>query len=117
MSSNIDFRKLLQQNTDPFLEKKYHFIPAFWLSDLKISERQLHLKATIGTLSMEDEAYTQAYYMAWVFFPCFLLIAILQLILFCLFNHKYHPFSDLLDSADHQGMYTLTHKSLIIVVL
>ena len=56
---------------------------------------------------MENEAYTLAYHMAWVFFPCFLLIAMLQLILFCLFNHKYHPFVDLLDDADNQGMYLL----------
>ena len=56
---------------------------------------------------MENEAYTLAYHMAWVFFPCFLLIAMLQLILFCLFNHKYHPFVDLLDDADYQGMYIL----------
>ena len=27
---------------------------------------------------MENEAYTQAYHMAWVFFPCFLLIAMLS---------------------------------------
>ena len=53
---------------------------------------------------MENEAYTLAYHMAWVFFPCFLLIAMLQLILFCLFNHKYHPFVDLLDDTDNQGM-------------
>ena len=56
---------------------------------------------------MENEAYNLAYHMAWVFFPCFLLIAMLQLILFCLFNHKYHPFVDLLDDANYQGMYNL----------
>ena len=66
---------------------------------------------------MENEAYTQAYHMAWVFFPCFFLIAMLQMILFCLFNHKYHPFVDLLDDADNQGKYVLTLKSLIIVAL
>ena len=58
---------------------------------------------------MENEAYTLAYHMAWVFFPCFLLIAMLQLILFCLFNHKYHPFVDLLDDADNQGTYLLVY--------
>ena len=56
----------------------------------------MHLKATIGTLQMEDEAFVLCYYLSWVFYPIFTLIGILQMILFLLYNQKYHPFSDLL---------------------
>ena len=60
----------------------------------------MHLKATIGTLQMEDEAFELCYYLSWVFYPIFTLIGILQMILFLLYNQKYHPFSDLLIRPD-----------------
>ena len=64
----------------------------------------MHLKATIGTLQMEDEAFVQCYYnvttMSWIFYPIFTLIGILQIILFVLYNNKFHPFCDLLKGAD-----------------
>ena len=60
----------------------------------------MHLKATIGTLQMEDEAFVQCYYMSWIFYPIFTLIAILQVISFLLYNHYFHPFYDILEGAD-----------------
>ena len=57
----------------------------------------MHLKATIDTLEMEDEAYVQIFYMAWIFYPIFIFIGILQVILFVLYNHKCHPFRALLE--------------------
>ena len=65
--------------------------------DSKVYERHMHLKATIGTLDMEDEAYVKCYYMAWIFYPIFICIGIFQVILFVLYNHKCHPFRNLLE--------------------
>ena len=83
--------------------RKVCFLNFLILSDSKVSERHLHLKSTIGTLEMENEAYDQVYFMAWVFFPSFMLIAIFQAILFILFNNKCHPFSDILEGADRSA--------------
>ena len=52
---------------------------------------------------MEDEAYERASYMAWVFYPCFIIIGIGQIILFWLYNDKYHPFSVILKGVKNQG--------------
>ena len=53
---------------------------------------------------MEDEAYERAFYLAWVFYPCFIIIGIGQIILFWLYNDKYHPFSEILKGVKKQGM-------------
>ena len=82
-----------------FFLKIYIFIFLF-ISDTKVYERHLHLKATIGTLQMEDEAFVLCYYLSWVFYPIFTLIGILQMILFLLYNQKFHPFSVLLIRPD-----------------
>ena len=68
----------------------------------------MHLKATIDTLVMEDEAYVQSFYMAWMFFPIFIFIGIGQVILFVLYNNKYHPFQIILKGATKKGKMTFT---------
>ena len=73
-----------------------------YFSDTKISERHLLLKATIDTLTSEDEAYEQAFYMSWVFLLSFILIGLGQIILFYLYNKKCHPFSIILPD-DEKG--------------
>ena len=75
----------------------------FNVSDVQIAERHMHLKETIDTLVMEDEAYTQSFYMAWMFFPIFIFIGIGQVILFVLYNNKYHPFQVILKGATKKG--------------
>ena len=66
----------------------------------------MHLKETIDTLVMEDEAYVQSFYMAWMFFPIFIFIGIGQVILFVLYNNKYHPFQVILKGATKKGKGT-----------
>ena len=52
---------------------------------------------------MEDEAYVQSFYMAWIFFPIFILIAVVQGLLIELYNKKYHPFNIILEGATKKG--------------
>ena len=52
---------------------------------------------------MEDEAHEKAFYMAWIFYPCFFIIAIGQILFFFLYNRKYHPFSEILKGVNKQG--------------
>ena len=75
----------------------------YYFSDLKIEERHNLLSTTIGTLNMENEAYEQAFYMAWAFYPCFFVIGLGQILFFYLYNRKYHPFSEILKGVKKQG--------------
>ena len=72
----------------------------FSFADKQISTRHLLLKDTIGTLEMENEAYIQMFYMSWAFFPAFVLVGVLQLILAYLYN-KHHPFSIILSKDEN----------------
>ena len=74
-------------------------------SDSKISERHLLLKSTIDTLPEEDEAYNLAKLLSWVFFPIFVVLALGQILLFNLFNDRFHPFVEILKGAKTQGKY------------
>ena len=80
----------------------------FNISDAQVAERHIHLKDTIGTLVMEDEAYDQSFYMAWIFFPIFILIAVGQGLLIELYNKKYHPFNIILEGATKKGKILFT---------
>ena len=80
----------------------------FNISDVQVAERHIHLKDTIGTLVMEDEAYVQSFYMAWIFFPIFILIAVVQGLLIELYNKKYHPFNIILEGATKKGKILFT---------
>ena len=68
----------------------------------------MHLKDTIGTLVMEDEAYVQSFYIAWIFFPIFILIAVGQGLLIELYNKKYHPFNIILEGVTKKGKMLFT---------
>lgn len=67
-----------------------------------ISERHLLLKSTIDTLPEEDEAYNLAKLLSWVFFPIFVVLALGQILLFNLFNDRFHPFVEILNGANTQ---------------
>ena len=70
---------------------------------MQVKQRHLLLKSTIDTLTMEDEAYEKSFFLAWVFFPTFFVIGVLQLILFNLYNQIFHPFGVILKGADNNS--------------
>ena len=75
----------------------------YFVSDAKISERHLLLESTIDTLDMENEAYSLAYYMSWIFYPIFIVVGFGQILLICLYVEKCHPFSEILKGAEKPG--------------
>ena len=75
----------------------------YFVSDAKISERHLLLESTIDTLDMENEAYSLAFYMSWIFYPIFIVVGFGQILLICLYVEKYHPFSEILKGAEKPG--------------
>ena len=67
---------------------------------MTIKERHRQLDATIGFLDSEMEALERAQLFAWVFFPTWILIAILQAITFMLYNGRFHPLAKILDGSN-----------------
>ena len=74
--------------------------------DYGISERHTQLDATIGVLDMEVESYELSKLMAWIFYPAWILLTVIQAICFILYNGKFHPLSKILDgcNVERKGM-------------
>ena len=70
--------------------------------DYRILERHIELEETIGVLDMEMESYEISKMMAWVFYPIWILLTIVQAICFILYNGKFHPLSKILDGWEVQ---------------
>ena len=75
--------------------------------DYGILERQTQLEETIGVLDMEVESYELSKLMAWVFYPTWILLTIVQAICFILYNGTFHPLSKILDgcNVERKGMF------------
>ena len=65
--------------------------------DYGILERHSQLDNTIGVLDMEMESYERSKLMAWIFYPTWILLTIVQAICFILYNGRFHPLSKILD--------------------
>ena len=85
---------MTMNNSNTFVYKKY-----FIITDMTIKERHNQLDATIGFLESEMESLERAQLFAWVFFPSWILIAILQAISFMLYHGKFHPLAKILDGC------------------
>ena len=70
--------------------------------DYRILERHIELEETIGVLDMEVESYELSKWMAWVFYPTWILLTIVQAICFILYNGSFHPLSKILDGSEVQ---------------
>ena len=65
-------------------------------------ERHNQLNKMLGELEMEKESFEKAQLMAWIFYPIFILLSILQAISFILSNGKFHPLAIILDGCENQ---------------
>ena len=77
------------------------------ITDIEINARHNLLLQTIGVLQMEIEAY-QTVSLFFILIPVIILLAILQLGFFTLYNGRFHPMSTILDAAtssDKDGEY------------
>ena len=74
--------------------------------DYGILERHSQLDNTIGVLDMEMESYELSKLMAWIFYPTWILLTIIQAVCFILYNGKFHPLSKILGgcSFERKGM-------------
>ena len=74
--------------------------------DYRILERHSQLDNTIGVLDMEMESYELSKLMAWIFYPTWILLTIIQAVCFILYNGKFHPLSKILGgcNVERKGM-------------
>ena len=74
--------------------------------DYGILERHNQLDDTIGVLAMEMESYELSKLMAWIFYPTWILLTIIQAVCFILYNGKFHPLSKILSGCniERKGM-------------
>ena len=68
------------------------------ITDIEINARHNLLLQTIGVLQMEIEAY-QTVSLFFILIPVIILLSILQLGFFTLYNGRFHPMSTILDAA------------------
>ena len=78
------------------ISKQYTF------TDLGILERHNQLNEILGELEMEKESFEKAQWMAFIFYPIFILLSILQAISFILSNGKFHPLAKILDGCENK---------------
>jgi len=75
------------------------FLFPLYILYFNIRKRHLFLLSTIGTLDMEDTAYTQALLFCILCPILTISLSILQYVLFDMYNEKYHPFSIILQES------------------
>ena len=69
------------------------------LLDYGILERHNQLENIIDVLDMEMESYELSKLFAWIFYPTWIILTIIQAICFILYNGRFHPLSNILDGC------------------
>ena len=72
----------------------------FYFEDLGVLERHNQVETTVGALDMENEAFQKAQLFSWIFFPIWILLAIMQAVCFLLSNGKLHPLAKILEACN-----------------
>ena len=79
-----------------------------FFTDYGVLERHTQVDAILGALEMEKEAFQKAQ-SAWIFFPIWIIMAIVQAVCFVLSNGQFHPLAKILEDCDgsDEGKYPL----------
>ena len=78
-----------------------------FFTDYGVLERHTQVDAILGALEMEKEAFQKAQLFAWIFFPIWIIMAIIQAVCFVLSNGRFHPLAKILEDCDgsNEGEY------------
>ena len=72
----------------------------FFFTDYGVFERHSQVDTILGALEMEKEAFQKAQLFSWVFFPIWIIMAIVQAVCFVLSNGRFHPLAKILEDCD-----------------
>ena len=75
----------------------------FFLSiDYGVLERHNQVDGILGALEIEKESFQTASLFSWIFFPIWILLAIVQAICFLLSNGRFHPLAKIIEDFDYK---------------
>ena len=78
-------------------------------------KRHEELNDTVGFLQMEEESLETAYYFSWIFFPIWIILTIVQIVCFVLYNGRLHPLARIIDESEAddtgKGKYKVMHTN------
>ena len=79
----------------------------FFFTDYGVLERHTQVDAILGALEIEKEAFHRAQLFSWIFFPLWIIMAIVQAVCFVLSNGRFHPLAKILEDCDgsNEGEY------------
>jgi hypothetical protein len=83
-----------------------------FFTDYGVFERHVQVDAILGALEMEKEAFQKSQIFSWIFFPIWIIMAIIQAVSFVLGNERLHPLAKLVEDSDttDEGKYFLIVK-------
>ena len=78
-----------------------------FFADYGVLERHTQVDTILGALEIEKEAFQKAQIFAWIFFPIWIIMAIIQAVCFVLSNGQFHPLAKILEDCDrsNEGEY------------
>mgnify|MGYP001173773800 CR=1 FL=1 len=87
------------------------FIPP---TDYGVLERHTQVDSILGALDIEKKSFQISQLFAWIFFPIWIMLAIVQAICFLLSNGRFHPLSKLLERCDSSSEGNYAYIRIVI---
>ena len=83
-------------------------------TDYGVLERHTQVDSILGALGIEKKSFQISQLFAWIFFPIWIMLAIVQAICFLLSNGRFHPLSKLLERCDtsSEGNYAYIREDI-----
>ena len=81
------------------------------ITDYRVAERHEQVDSILGALEIEKNSFQTAQLFSWVFFPTWIILAIVQAICFVLTNGKFHPLAKIIKgcNGNDEGEYSFHH--------
>ena len=75
----------------------------FLPTDYGVLERHTQVDSILGALHIEKKSFQTAQMFSWIFFPIWIIFAIVQTICFLFSNGTFHPLSKILKRCESSG--------------
>ena len=72
----------------------------FFSTDYGVLERHTQVDSILGALDIENKSFQTSQLFSWIFFPIWIILAIVQATCFLLSNGTFHPLAKILEGCD-----------------
>ena len=83
-------------------------------TDYGVLERHTQVDNILGALDIENKSFQTAQLFSWIFFPMWILLAIVQTICFLLSNGRFHPLAKILEGCDISAGKDTSHDVVLL---